>query len=194
MAFSFKLYSDFKKPNRSSGEKIASFSGILCVLIFVLLYFKIIPDSFMIVAILLFFILPIIVFITMFSEEEHTKNHIGKLEINEEGIIIVDKMTLWKDIENIQITYFDYKRRYLTLSSKFSNKLSSGVNNVISISQRGDNDFIGNFLIENKAETIKLKELLWNVVKTNKLTYDISKQLVGPSNYKEFQEVKSYSN
>ena len=47
---------------------------------------------------------------------------------------------------------------------------------------------------ENKAETIKLKELLWNVVKTNKLTYDISKQLVGPSNYKEFQEVKSYSN
>ncbi|MBK7808452.1 MAG: hypothetical protein IPJ51_19495 [Saprospiraceae bacterium] len=148
----------------------------------------------MIVAILLFFILPIIVFITMFSEEEHTKNHIGKLEINEEGIIIVDKMTLWKDIENIQITYFDYKRRYLTLSSKFSNKLSSGVNNVISISQRGDNDFIGNFLIENKAETIKLKELLWNVVKTNKLTYDISKQLVGPSNYKEFQEVKSYSN
>jgi len=194
MAFSFKLYSDFKKPNRSSSEKIASFSGILCVLIFVLLYFKIIPDSFMIVAILLFFILPIIVFITMFSEEEHTKNHIGKLEINEEGIIIVDKMTLWKDIENIQITYFDYKRRYLTLSSKFSNKLSSGVNNVISISQRGDNDFIGNFLIENKAETIKLKELLWNVVKTNKLTYDISKQLVGPSNYKEFQEVKSYSN
>jgi hypothetical protein len=41
---------------------------------------------------------------------------------------------------------------------------------LISISQRGDNDFIGNFLIENKAETIKLKELLWNVVKTNKLT------------------------
>lgn len=194
MALSFKLYTDFKKPNRSSVEKMVSFSAILCVLIIVLLYFKIIPDSFMIVAILIFFILPIIVFITMFSEEEHTKNHIGKLEINEEGIIIVDKMILWKDIENIQITYFDYKRRYLTSGTKYSNKLSSGVNNVISISQRGDNDFIGNFLIENKAETIKLKELLWNVVKTNKLTFDISKQLVGPSNYKEFQEVKSYSN
>lgn len=103
-------------------------------------------------------------------------------------------MILWKDIDKIQITYFDYKRRYLTSGTKYSNKLSSGVNNLISISQRGDNDFIGNFLIEKKAETIKLKELLWNVVKTNKLTFDISKQLVGPSNYKEFQEVKSYSN
>jgi len=193
MAISFKLYTDFKKPNRSSSEKMVSFSGILCVLIFILLYFKIIPDSFMIVAILLFFILPFIGFKTMFTEEEHSKNYIGKLEINEEGIIIVDKMILWKDIDKIQITYFDYKGCYLTLSSKYSNKLSSGVNNVISISQRGDNDFIGNFLIENKAETIKLKELLWNVVKTNKLTFDISKQLIGPSNYKEFQEVKSYS-
>ena len=194
MAISFKLYTDFKKPNCSSSEKIVSFSGILCVLIFVLLYFKIIPDSFMIVAILLFFILPFIGFKTMFTEEEHSKNYIGKLEINEEGIIIVDKMILWKDIDKIQITYFDYKRRYLTSGTKYSNKLSSGVNNLISISQRGDNDFIGNFLIEKKAETIKLKELLWNVVKTNKLTFDISKQLVGPSNYKEFQEVKSYSN
>lgn len=193
MTLSFKLYTDFKKPNWSLNEKLVSFSAILCVLILVLLHFKIIPDSFMIVAILLFFILPFIGFKTMITEEEHSKNYIGKLEINEEGIIIVDKIILWKDIDKIQITYFDFKQRYLTLSSKYSNKLSSGVNNVISLSQRGDNDFIGNFLIENKAETIKLKELLWNVVKTNKLTFDISKQLVGPSNYKEFQEVKKYT-
>ena len=193
MTLSFKLYRDFIKPDWSINEVIAFISGILCVLVLIALHFKILPDSFGFLAIILFFVLPIIMFLTMFSEEEHKKSYIGKFEINEEGVVIVDKMILWKDVENIQITYFDYKGRYLTSSTKYSNKLSSGGNNVIFISQRGDNDFMGNFLIENKGDTIKIKELMWNIVKSNKLTFDIAKQIIGPENYKEFQEVKSYS-
>ena len=189
---SFKLYEGFKKPNLSKNLKIVFVSGGIGIFILIIAIFNIFPIFFGIFGLLSLLIMVIINFSSFFNDEEHSKTYIGNIQFKENSIIFIDRQIFWEEMKCVIVTYFDIKGA-LTTTSKFENKLSSGVKNYVFIEDKSGIQYSGNFLLDDKIKSLVMKELFWEVVKSRKLSFENSKGILHPEFYKDIQELKKYS-
>ena len=189
MQLTYKLYKDFKKPDRTQSEKIANGSYLLGILVYIASLLKIISNNYIILSLICLFIGVIILCSTFFLEEEHSKSFIGYLTFEEEKITFNNVKISWGEIKEIHLSYFDIKGT-LGNNSRYQNQRSSGIDNVVYLLLKDGRLFNGHFLLENKIQSKMLLELLWRVVKSKKLSLENSKQVIHPVFYKDIQELK----
>ena len=194
MKFTTTIY-DFKKPKESQNNKIAYLIwGIVLIALFGINQ-KILPSNILINSILIIclFILAFIRMSTLFKNEEHTKKVIGVLEIEIEKLIWNERQIVWDDIEQIAISFFDYNGRFLYKGKgDYGNNQSNGLDNEIKIILKDSTKYKGNIFIESEQSIKDLREVLWSVIKKNKISIENAKKMINPGNYKEHQEIKKY--
>jgi len=173
MKFTTKIY-DFKKPKESQNNKIVYLAwGIALIALFGINQ-KILPSSFLLntVIIICIFIPPIIGLSALFRKEEHTKKLIGVLEIETERLKWNGREFTWEEIEEIAISFFDYQGKFIYKGSgNFGNNQSNGLDNEIKIMMKDSTKYEGNILIESKQSIKALREVLWCVIKENKISF-----------------------
>lgn len=196
MKFTTRIY-DFKKPKESLNNKIAYSAWGIALITLLGINQDILPSNFFTntVIFICVFVPPIIGFSAMFTKEEHKKKLIGILQINTEKIDWSGQEIIWDDIEDITISFFDYSGRFIYKGSgNYENNQSNGLDNKIKIILKDSSKYEGNILIESKQSAKDLKDVLWCVIKENKISVQNAKQMINPENYKECQEIKKYCN
>lgn len=189
MQLTYNLYKDFKKPVTTQSAKIAYGSYLIGILVYIASLLKIISNNYIILSLICLFIGVIILWTTFFLEEEHSKTFIGYVTFEEEKITFNNVKIFWGEVKELDLTYFDIKGTFNN-NSRYQNKRSCGIVNVVHIKLESGESFIGNFLLENKMQSEKLLELLWKVVKSKKLTFENCKRIIHPKLYKDIQELK----
>ncbi len=192
MNFKTNIYIGLK--NKYPHNKIAYGSQIILLIILFLLSKKIImskPIWMILIYILLF--LPILLKIfNLWHQEIYTYDEEILLEIDEEKIIIGEKMYYWKEIKNIKIDYQDYegKQEYKGSGNYRPNK-SAGFENYISFLTIDNEQVKYNFKLDSAIQIYTLRCVFERMAKQKTLTFDVIKKLYMPENYADTQKIKS---
>lgn len=192
MNFKTNIYIGLK--NKYPRNKIAYGSQITAIIImFLLLKKTIINNPFwtILICILLFF--PIFIKIFNFWQQEiYTYDEEILLEIDEEKIIIGEKMYYWKEIKNIKIDYHDYKgRQEYRGSGNYRPNKSAGFENYISFLTIDNEQVKYNFKLDSAIQIYTLRCVFERMAKQKTLTFDVIKKLYKPENYADTQKIKS---
>lgn len=195
MHFKAEIYDEFKKPRLSTNNKVSYLGWGLALIIILGVYKGIIPDYSWVkmIIIICLFIPPIVGFFALISKEEHTKRRIGFIEINTEKLVWNGEEIRWHEIEEISITHFDYRGRFIYKGSgDFGNNLSNGLDNPVKIMLSDKRRYEGYVLLASKEKIHELKNVLWEVLKNNSISLENAKRMINPGNYEEHQELKRY--
>ncbi len=192
MNFKTNIYIGLK--NKYPRNKIAYGSQITAIIVMFLLSKKIIinnPFWTILICILLFF--PILIKIFSFWQQEiYTYDEEILLEIDEEKIIIGEKMYYWKEIKNIKIDYQDYegKQEYRGSGNYRPNK-SAGFENYISFLTIDNEQVKYSFKLDSAIHISTLKYVFERIASQKILPLDVIKKLYKPENYANIQKIKS---
>jgi hypothetical protein len=193
--FHTEIYNNVKRPKFSKLEKTGYPIFISVVLIIlgdiVGLYSsnqKL--DLFIVIAFFAFIFSKLYCF---FSEEEHEKELIGEIKIDNRAITWANQIIEWNKIDKIDFTYDDYKYKYINqYKGGLKKNRSAGINNELIVVTLNGERFSGNMFLSSQDEIDRLRIKLWEVIKANKLPIENARKIVKPKNNEENQKLKKY--
>ena len=193
--FYTEIYNKVKRPNFSKLEKTGYPIFISVVLIILgdiigLYSSNQKLDLFIVIAFIAFFFTKLYCF---FGEEEHEKELIGELKIDNKAIIWANQVIEWNKINNIHLTYDDYKYKYINQYKRGLKKnRSAGVNNELTLVTVDGERYSGNMFLSSEGEIDKLRIKLWEVIKANKLPLENARKMIKAKDDEENQKLKKY--
>ncbi len=193
--FNTEIYTNVKRPKFSKLEKIGYPISISLALIIFGNIFGLYSSNrkAQLLIVIAYFALLFTRLYCFFSEEEHEKELIGELRIDNKAIIWTNQVIEWSKINTIDLTYDDYKYKYINHhKAALKKNRSAGVHNELTIVTVNGERYSGNILLSSQDEIDRLRIKLWEVIKANKLSIENARKMVKPENNEENQKLKKY--
>lgn len=198
----FKIYKDVRFEEVTIYESLPAALLWIVVMLLPIFYFRWlsnigfiqIPD-WVVLAIIWMGICLLFYYYNFETEKEHTKRDIGEIIFTPDNLIWNDEQLNWSEITVHKLHCKDYKgkqwKERLKSRGFLMHTKSSGLSNKIEFSYK-EQMYQANFLIESKKDSVYLKNLLWEILKNNRLAHEQAKRIINPANYKEHQKIKKY--